>query len=72
MFAAAWILSSETTAAATLDAASQTGAPSMVQRRTWTPEWRDVIFSDEYRLCLQHQGGHIRVFGHQISVSFNA
>ncbi|GFX77080.1 hypothetical protein TNCV_1072801 [Trichonephila clavipes] len=30
MFAAVWMLSSETMAVATLDAASQTGAPSMV------------------------------------------
>ncbi|GFV24496.1 transposable element Tcb1 transposase [Trichonephila clavipes] len=34
------------------------------QRRTWTNEWRDVIFSDEPRFYLQHQDGHIHVWRH--------
>ncbi|GFX39625.1 transposable element Tcb1 transposase [Trichonephila clavipes] len=35
------------------------------QGRTWAQEWRDVIFSNESRFCLQYQGGHIRVWRHR-------
>lgn len=35
------------------------------QRRTWRQEWRDVIFSDESRFCLQHHDGRIRVWRHR-------
>ncbi|GFV71726.1 hypothetical protein TNCV_3535141 [Trichonephila clavipes] len=28
-------------------------------------EWRNVIFSDESRFCLQHQGDRIRVWRHR-------
>ncbi|MBJ5603936.1 hypothetical protein JGG68_24065 [Salmonella enterica subsp. enterica serovar Albany] len=31
-----------------------------VERRTWTTEWHDIIFSDESRFCLQHHDGRIR------------
>ncbi|GFS75946.1 transposable element Tc1 transposase [Trichonephila clavipes] len=48
-FAAAWTLSSETMAAATLDAASQTGV-------------FNGVIND--RFCLQHQDGRIRVRWH--------
>ncbi|GFS79498.1 transposable element Tc3 transposase [Trichonephila clavipes] len=27
------------------------------ERRTWTTEWNDIVFSDEYRFCLQHHDG---------------
>ncbi|MBJ5584651.1 transposase [Salmonella enterica subsp. enterica serovar Typhimurium] len=33
-----------------------------VERRTWTTEWHDIIFSDESRFCLQHHDGRIRVW----------
>ncbi|PRD28583.1 UNVERIFIED_CONTAM: hypothetical protein NCL1_31938 [Trichonephila clavipes] len=47
-FAAAWTLSSETIAAATLDAASPANRLQWCdQRRTWTPKWPDATFSDE-------------------------
>ncbi|MBJ3756070.1 transposase [Salmonella enterica subsp. enterica serovar Derby] len=36
-----------------------------VERRTWTTEWHDIIFSDESRFCLQHQDGRIRVWRHR-------
>ncbi|GFY01345.1 transposable element Tc1 transposase [Trichonephila clavipes] len=35
------------------------------QQRLWTHECRDVIFSDEYRFCLQHQDSHNRVWRHR-------
>ncbi|MBJ5695529.1 hypothetical protein JGG83_23035 [Salmonella enterica subsp. enterica serovar Derby] len=36
-----------------------------VERRTWTTEWHDIIFSDESRFCLQHHDGRIRVWRHR-------
>ncbi|MBJ5486895.1 hypothetical protein JGG36_24205 [Salmonella enterica subsp. enterica serovar Meleagridis] len=36
-----------------------------VERRTWTTEWHDIIFSDESRLCLQHHDGRIRMWRHR-------
>ncbi|MBJ4999813.1 IS630 family transposase [Salmonella enterica subsp. enterica serovar Hadar] len=35
------------------------------QRRTWTQEWRHVVFSDESRFCIQHHDGRIRVWRHR-------
>ncbi|GFV83976.1 uncharacterized protein TNCV_1479781 [Trichonephila clavipes] len=31
------------------------------ERKTWTTEWNDVEFTDEYRFCLQHHDGRIRI-----------
>ncbi|GFV48433.1 transposable element Tcb1 transposase [Trichonephila clavipes] len=53
-------------ATATLEAASQMGEYSMCdQRRILAHEWRDVIFSDEFRFCLQHPVCRIRVWRHR-------
>ncbi|GFU70487.1 transposable element Tcb1 transposase [Trichonephila clavipes] len=35
------------------------------QQRTCAHEWRDVIFSDDSRFCLQLQDGHIHVWRHR-------
>ncbi|GFY01219.1 transposable element Tcb1 transposase [Trichonephila clavipes] len=35
------------------------------QQRIWTHEWRNVIFSDEFRFYLQHQDARIRVWRHR-------
>ena len=37
---------------AILEAASQTRVPLMVYSTEKPQEWRDVVFSDEYRFCL--------------------
>ncbi|GFY23625.1 transposable element Tcb1 transposase [Trichonephila clavipes] len=29
------------------------------KQRKWTTEWNDIVFTDEYRFCLQHHGGWI-------------
>ncbi|GFY30835.1 transposable element Tcb1 transposase [Trichonephila clavipes] len=34
------------------------------ERRLWTGEWNDVVFTDESRICLQHHDGWIRVLRH--------
>lgn len=34
-------------------------------RRMWTAEWNDVVFTDESRFCLQHHDGRIRVWRHR-------
>ncbi|GFT75086.1 odorant receptor [Trichonephila clavipes] len=55
-------------AAATLDAASQTGAFSIMTTSSTTNlvhEWRGVIFSNQSRFCLQQQDGRIRVWWHR-------
>ncbi|GFX91620.1 transposable element Tcb1 transposase [Trichonephila clavipes] len=31
------------------------------ERRMWTVEWNEVVFTDESRICLQHHHGRIRV-----------
>ncbi|GFX57643.1 hypothetical protein TNCV_2676291 [Trichonephila clavipes] len=54
--------SSETMAAATFDAASQTGASSMTNPGARMARRH---FSDEPRFCLQHQDGRIRVRWHR-------
>ncbi|GFS73797.1 transposable element Tcb1 transposase [Trichonephila clavipes] len=35
------------------------------ERRMWTAEWNEVIFTDEFRICLQHHDGWIRVWIHR-------
>ncbi|GFT92791.1 transposable element Tcb1 transposase [Trichonephila clavipes] len=35
------------------------------QRRIWAHEWRDVLFSDESKFCLQHQDNRICVWRHR-------
>ncbi|GFX79634.1 transposable element Tc1 transposase [Trichonephila clavipes] len=34
------------------------------ERRMWGAEWNEVVFTDESRICLQHQDGRIRVWRH--------
>ncbi|GFY14844.1 transposable element Tcb1 transposase [Trichonephila clavipes] len=31
----------------------------------WVAEWNEVVFTDESRICLQHQDGRIRVWRHR-------
>ncbi|GFT30980.1 transposable element Tc1 transposase [Trichonephila clavipes] len=31
------------------------------ERRTWTKDRNNIVFTDEFRFCRQHQGGRIRV-----------
>ncbi|GFV53147.1 transposable element Tcb1 transposase [Trichonephila clavipes] len=35
------------------------------ERRMWTAEWNEVVFTDESRICLQHHDGRIRVWRHR-------
>ncbi|KFM63657.1 Transposable element Tc3 transposase, partial [Stegodyphus mimosarum] len=35
------------------------------ERRTWTAEWNEIVFTDESRFCLQHHDGRIRVWRHR-------
>ncbi|GFS58208.1 transposable element Tc1 transposase [Trichonephila clavipes] len=35
------------------------------ERRIWAAEWNEVVFTDESRICLQHQDGRIRVWRHR-------
>ncbi|UYV75812.1 hypothetical protein LAZ67_13001425 [Cordylochernes scorpioides] len=35
------------------------------ERRMWTAEWNEIVFTDESRFCLQHHGGRIRVWRHR-------
>ncbi|GFV03780.1 transposable element Tc3 transposase [Trichonephila clavipes] len=32
------------------------------ERRIWTAEWNEVVFTDESRICLQHHDGRFRVW----------
>ncbi|PRD23564.1 UNVERIFIED_CONTAM: hypothetical protein NCL1_46018 [Trichonephila clavipes] len=34
------------------------------ERRIWTAEWNEGVFTDESRICLQHHDGRIRVWRH--------
>ncbi|UYV80112.1 hypothetical protein LAZ67_18001735 [Cordylochernes scorpioides] len=34
------------------------------ERRMWTEEWNEIVFTDESRFCLQHHDGWIRVWRH--------
>ncbi|GFU42504.1 transposable element Tcb1 transposase [Trichonephila clavipes] len=31
----------------------------------WEAEWKEVVFTDELRICLQHHDGRIRVWRHR-------
>ncbi|GFV57726.1 transposable element Tcb1 transposase [Trichonephila clavipes] len=35
------------------------------ERRMWVAEWKEVVFTDESRICLQHHDGRIRVWRHR-------
>ncbi|GFX86843.1 transposable element Tcb1 transposase [Trichonephila clavipes] len=35
------------------------------ERRPWTTEWNDIVFTDKSCFCLQHHDGRIRVCGHR-------
>ncbi|GFX87919.1 transposable element Tcb1 transposase [Trichonephila clavipes] len=35
------------------------------ERRMWAAEWNEVVFTDESRICLQHNDGRIRVWRHR-------
>ncbi|GFT19378.1 transposable element Tcb1 transposase [Trichonephila clavipes] len=35
------------------------------ERRMWVAEWNEVVFTDESRICLQHDDGRIRVWRHR-------
>ncbi|GFU48867.1 transposable element Tcb1 transposase [Trichonephila clavipes] len=35
------------------------------ERRMWAAEWKEVVFTDESRFCLQHHDGRIRVWRHR-------
>ncbi|GFW76317.1 transposable element Tcb1 transposase [Trichonephila clavipes] len=34
------------------------------ERRMWVVEWNEVVFTDESRICLQHNDGRILVWRH--------
>ncbi|GFX61605.1 transposable element Tc1 transposase [Trichonephila clavipes] len=38
------------------------------ERRTWTTEWNDILFTDESHFCLQQHDGRIRVRRHHAGV----
>ncbi|GFT84705.1 transposable element Tcb1 transposase [Trichonephila clavipes] len=35
------------------------------ERRMWAAEWNEVVFTDEFHICLQHPDGRIRVWRHR-------
>ncbi|KFM68263.1 Transposable element Tcb1 transposase, partial [Stegodyphus mimosarum] len=35
------------------------------ERRMWTAEWNEIVFTDESRFCLQHHDDRIRVWRHR-------
>ncbi|KFM63087.1 Transposable element Tcb1 transposase, partial [Stegodyphus mimosarum] len=35
------------------------------ERRMWTAEWKEIVFTDESRFCLQYHDGRIRVWRHR-------
>ncbi|GFW83566.1 transposable element Tcb1 transposase [Trichonephila clavipes] len=35
------------------------------ERRMWGAEWKEIIFIDESRICLQHHDGRIQVWRHR-------
>ncbi|GFV19710.1 transposable element Tcb1 transposase [Trichonephila clavipes] len=35
------------------------------ERRMWAAEWKEVVFTDESRICRQHHDGWIRVWRHR-------
>ncbi|PRD33294.1 UNVERIFIED_CONTAM: hypothetical protein NCL1_17969 [Trichonephila clavipes] len=38
----------------------------------WVAEWNKVVFTDESRICLQHQDGWIRVLRHRREKMLNS
>ncbi|UYV78713.1 hypothetical protein LAZ67_16002515 [Cordylochernes scorpioides] len=36
-----------------------------VERRMWTGQWNEIVFTDESRFCVQHHDGRIRVWRHR-------
>ncbi|GFX29452.1 transposable element Tc1 transposase [Trichonephila clavipes] len=34
------------------------------ERRIWTTEWNDIVFTDESHFCLQHHDERIRFWRH--------
>ncbi|GFV67943.1 transposable element Tcb1 transposase [Trichonephila clavipes] len=50
----------------TLEAEAQKSPPPMVRgKKMWAAKWNEVIFTDESRICLQHDEGRIRVWTHR-------
>ncbi|UYV77406.1 hypothetical protein LAZ67_15000902 [Cordylochernes scorpioides] len=35
------------------------------EKRMWTADWNEIVFTDELRFCLQHHDGRIRVWRHR-------
>ncbi|GFX66824.1 transposable element Tcb1 transposase [Trichonephila clavipes] len=35
------------------------------ERRMWAAKWKEVVFTDESRICLHHHDGRIRVWRHR-------
>ncbi|GFV09739.1 transposable element Tcb1 transposase [Trichonephila clavipes] len=42
------------------------------ERRMWVAEWKEVVFTDESRICLQHHDGRIRVWRHRGQRTLNS
>ncbi|GFX22369.1 transposable element Tcb1 transposase [Trichonephila clavipes] len=42
------------------------------ERRMWAAEWKEVVFTDEPRICLQHHDGRIRVWRHRGERTLNS
>ncbi|GFX98041.1 transposable element Tcb1 transposase [Trichonephila clavipes] len=42
------------------------------ERRIWAAEWNEVVFTDESRICLQHNDGLIRVWRHLGEMMLNS
>ncbi|GFT86358.1 transposable element Tcb1 transposase [Trichonephila clavipes] len=38
------------------------------ERRMWTAEWKEFVFTEESRICLQHHDGRIRVWRHFVKI----
>ena len=58
---------------AIVDTTSQARESSMVcSTKPWTQEWRNVVFSNESRFCLQYDDSHIRVWRQHGERSFPA
>ncbi|GFU42544.1 transposable element Tcb1 transposase [Trichonephila clavipes] len=41
------------------------------ERRMWTAEWNEVVFTDESRICLQHHDSRIRFWRHRGEIMLN-
>ncbi|UYV74262.1 hypothetical protein LAZ67_11002704 [Cordylochernes scorpioides] len=42
------------------------------ERRMWTAEWNEIVFTDESRFCLQHHDGRIRIWRHRGETILNS